>query len=141
MRVINKIEESGKLVECQCGAELEYLPSDVHVGAFGSMFTTCPVCEEEVLLDDELPMVLTTENVEWPKHFSLPHKSDFDISDKEIQEWVNKCLKLAESDVVYPNGSYVSTACGNTIVFVHKFEDSYEVYVTKSYAETSIPRE
>jgi hypothetical protein len=140
MRVINKIEEEGKLVECQCGAELEYLPSDVHVGAFGSMFVTCPVCEEEMLLDEEDPMVLTVENVEWPKHFSLPHKSDFDISDKEIQEWVKQCLKLAESDIIYPNGSFVRMACGNTMVSIQKYEESYEVYVTKSYAETSIPR-
>lgn len=140
MRVINKIEENGKLLECPCGADLEYLPSDMHVGAFGSMYVTCPECEEEVLLDDEIPMTLTVENAEWPKHFALPHQSDFDISDKQIQEWVTKCLKLAESDIVYPNGSYVITASGNTMVFVHKYEDSFAVYVTKSYAETSIPR-
>ena len=140
MRVINTTEDNGKLIECNCGAELEYVPSDMHVGQFGSMFLACPVCGDEILLEDEDPVILTTQNLEWPKHFSLPDGTAADIPDHEIQKWLNTCLRHADSEM-YPDGSFISMGSGNTMVFVLKYGDEYSVYVTKNYAITSIPRE
>lgn len=140
MRVINKMEEGGKPAECLCGTELEYLPQDMHAGAYGSMYITCPVCAKEILLDYEDPMPLTVQNVKWPQHFSLPDAEDFNVDDATIQGWVETCLAQI-SDKIYPNGSSVHIATGNAMVVINKYGDSYDVFVTKSYANTNIPRE
>ena len=139
MRVINKIEENGKPAECLCGAELEYLPSDMHEGAYGCMYITCPVCEKEILLDDEDPVELTAETLEWPKHFSLPADTDVKVTDATIQRWMNTCLSQLKSDI-YKDGSCIQMGSGDSIVWMFKYEDEYAVYVSKSYAATSIPR-
>jgi len=139
LRVINKPEGDGKLVDCDCGAELEYLPTDMYVGAYGAMYVRCPECDAEVLLNDEEQFLLTPENVSWPQHFSMPDSDDLDVDDKTIQNWVSTCLKHLESDL-YGYGSYVSMGSGNTRVWAEKFEDEYAIYVTKSYAATSVPR-
>ena len=140
MRVINKPKDDGKLVDCACGAELEYLPSDMYVGAYGCMYVKCPECGDDLLLDEEDPILLTPENVSWPQHFSLPDpEKDLNIDDKTIQNWVTTCLNHLESSL-YEYGSYVTMGSGNARVWAEKFEDEYAVYVTKSYAATSVPR-
>lgn len=139
MRVINKPRDSCKIVACECGAEIEYFPHDKHDGAFGCMYLTCPECEHEVLLDSEEPVKLTIDNIEYPKHFDLPDGTAVDIDDATIQKWIRTCLKQLSSDI-YKCRDVVSMGSGNTRIWAEKWENEYAVFVTKSYAATSIVR-
>jgi len=112
----------------------------MHDGAYGCMYITCPECNEEILLDDEPPKTLTIDNIQWPKHFEMPEESDAKMEDATIQKWVRDCLKYLESEV-YGNGDSMCLACGDSMVWVKKFENEYAIYVTRSYASSSIPRE
>lgn len=81
---------------------------------------------------------LNSSNIEFPLHFMPPSDNAVDMGNAKIQEWVRERLRMAESDT--EDYGHYFTGSGNTMVFVFKYEDEYDVYVTKKYWECSIPR-
>lgn len=141
IRVVNKKVEEPKIykVICdECGNELEYEKGDTYIGALGGRELVCPVCGEKVFVDQPEGIELDSSNIEFPIHFFVPNDDAVDIDNSQIQAWVRECLYKAESDS--ENWCHYVTGSGNTMVFVHKYENEYALYVTKKYYECSIPR-
>ena len=141
IKVLNKNIDEQKLYRqiCDmCGAELEFALNDTYIGALGARYVKCPVCGEEIMTEKCDGIQLNSSNIEFPKHFFEP--SGVDIPDSEINNWVRRCLKIAEeSDEPY--GYFVHTGSGNTMVILMAYEDEYEIIVTKDYYETSVNRD
>lgn len=141
IKVINKKKEEQKIYHqtCdQCGVELEFEYNDTYEGALGARYVECPECGREIMVTELAGTKLTSKNIEFPRHFFAP--SGVDIDDEQIQEWVRKCLKVAEeSDEPY--GYFVRTGSGNTEVILMAYEEEYNIIITKDYYETSINRE
>ena len=141
IKVLNKNTDEQKLYSqiCDmCGAELEFALNDTYIGALGARYVKCPVCGEEIMTEKCDDIQLNSSNIEFPKHFFEP--SGVDIPNSEINNWVRRCLKIAEeSDEPY--GYFVHTGSGNTMVILMAYEDEYEIIVTKDYYETSVNRE
>lgn len=143
IKVINrKVVEEPKIYKTtcdECGAELEYEKGDTYIGAFGGRELICPVCGERVFIDDPCGIDLDSSNIEFPTHFMPPDDKACDIDNVQIQEWIRKCLNMAERDT--EEHCYYYTGAGDTLVFIFKCADEYDVYVTKKYYECSIHRE
>jgi hypothetical protein len=136
MKILNK-KVHNNVAKCDCGTELEYTKEDVQTGEFGCAYIICPECQTDILLN-EYCKLLTIDNVEYPKDFANFGDGKV-LSDTEIQEYINKCLKpLKECTEDY--GVHSLMASGDTMVFCTKHEDEYSVYVCKNYESTSIPR-
>ena len=139
LKVINRILEETKRATChECGSELEYEQGDVFIGQYGCGYITCPVCNEDVFLEDYDTPDLTVDTVQWPQHFALPSDDAADMDDNQIQKWVKDCL--AHLDKSEDNGEFACMGSGNTMVIVHKYDDEYQIIVTKSYADTYVSR-
>lgn len=140
IKVVNKKEEPKiyKAMCCECYSELEYEECDTRIGSLGGRELTCPVCNETVFVDEPEGIVLDSSNIEFPRHFMKMSDKAVDISDPQIQEWVQQCLFKAERD----EADYVHYAAGsgNTIVDVFKYDEEYIIYAAKNYWECSIPR-
>lgn len=141
IKVLNKNTDEQKLYRqiCDmCGAELEFALNDTYIGALGARYVKCPICGEEIMTEGCDGIQLNSSNIEFPKHFFEP--SGVDIPDSEINNWVRRCLKIAEeSDEPY--GYFVHTGSGNTMVILMAYEDEYEIIVAKDYYETSVDRD
>ena len=141
IKVLNKNTDEQKLYSqiCDmCGAELEFALNDTYIGALGARYVKCPVCGREIMTEECGGIQLDSSNIEFPKHFFEP--DGVDIPNSEINNWVRRCLKIAEeSDEPY--GYFVHTGSGNTMVILMAYEDEYEIIVTKDYYETSVNRD
>lgn len=120
----------------ECRAELEYAFDDTHEGAFGLRYLTCPACGKEIVTElDETK--LTSDNIEFPKHFMAMGDGANNIEDEEIQKWVRQMLKFAE-ETDEPYGYFFITGTGNSKVILMAYEDEYDIVVAKDYYETSV---
>lgn len=140
IKVINKKKEEPKVYRqpCdQCGAELEFTFDDTYEGALGARYVECPECGREIMIEALDCTKLTSKNIEFPKHFCAP--SGLDIDDEEIQEWVRKCLKIAEESAE-PYGYFVTAGSGNTQVILMAYADEYVIIATKDYYFTSVEK-
>ena len=141
IKVLNKDVNEQKLYrqKCdECTAELEFAFDDTYIGALGARYVKCPICGKENITERCGGIQLNSSNIEFPKHFFEP--SGVDVPDSDINNWVRRCLKIAEeSDEPY--GYFVHAGSGNTIVILMAYEDEYEIIVTKDYYETSVNRE
>ncbi len=136
MKVLNKVKENyPKKIECECGAELEYDKEDMHIGALGYYHITCPVCEEEILLDEEEVIELNENNLRFPTNY-FDYKNGNEI--EKVDLWVRECIIHLKNN---PNKNYVFTGSGNTMVFVLKYSEGkeYYVHVSKREYETYVP--
>lgn len=122
----------------ECGCELQFEEEDVHVGALGGMYVTCPECDNEVFVEDMEAIDINSKNIEFPTHFFLPSDDAVSIDDERIQEYVRQCLTSLECST--EDFDYTWTGSGDTMVFAFKNDEEYDVYVTKNYYECSIPR-
>ena len=134
----NDVEQAFYRQHCEeCHSELEFAFDDTYEGALGARYLKCPVCGRENITKIETPK-LSSDNIKFPKHFFEP--GGVDISDDQINDWVYKCLKVAEeSDKPY--GYFVQTGTGNTKVILMAYEDEYDIVVAKDYYQTSVIRE
>ena len=140
IKVLNRKIEGPKIYKTicdECGAELEYEEVDTYIGALGGRELICPLCNEKIFIEDIDGIDLNSHNIEFPIHFIAPSDNAVDIEDEKIQEYVRKCLEKVEND---PECEFYITGTGNTVVIALKFEDEYDVYVTKRYYECSISR-
>jgi DNA-directed RNA polymerase subunit RPC12/RpoP len=141
IRVLNKKTEEPKVYKTRCDecrAELEYEYEDTYEGYAGMRHIKCPKCGYEIMSEYFDGIELDSSNVEFPKHFY--RLNGVDIQDKEIQQWVRKCLQCAEESEE-PYGYFTHAGTGNTIVILMAYEDEYNIVVAKNYYELSIPRE
>ena len=140
IKVLNKdVEQTFYRQHCEeCHTELEFSFDDTYIGALGARYVKCPVCGREIMTEECNGIQLNSSNIEFPKHFFEP--DGVDVPDIEINDWVRRCLKIAEeSDEPY--GYFVHAGSGNTIVILMAYEDEYEIIVTKNYYETSVNRD
>lgn len=141
IKVINKNVEVPKIYKTtceECGAALEYEKDDTYIGVFGGRELICPSCSNKVFVEEPEGIDLNSSNIEFPLHFMPPSDKAVDINSTQIQQWVRERLYMAEHDT--EDYGYYFTGSGDTMVLVFKYEDEYEVYVTKKYWECSIPR-
>ena len=138
MKVLkNKFNEEKEVLKvfCEhCGSELEVEDDDVEYDSYGVGFVTCPCCGERTDLADK-KLELSVENLRYPIHY-YNFEGGVDISDEEIDAWVKECIKKFDPD--NENDCVRCIGRGNTMVFVFKMVDEYEIYVCKNYQETSL---
>ena len=141
IKVLNKDIDKQTLYrqKCyECDAELEFSLEDTYIGALGARYVKCPICGYEIMTEECDGIELNSSNIEFPTHFI--ESCGVDIPDGEIENWVRKCLKIAEeSDEPY--GYFVETGSGNTGIILMAYEDEYRIIVAKDYYETSVNRE
>lgn len=135
---LNKEKNQIYKVECDCGAELEVEEDDIKVGTYGMGYIMCPCCQNEYY--DELwadMLILNKENLKYPIHYTT-FENSLDVENEDIDEMVADCIEKLEKN---PEDFVNFHMCGNTAIFVFRFEDDneYDVYVCKNYQETFIP--
>jgi tRNA(Ser,Leu) C12 N-acetylase TAN1 len=139
IKVLNKEQKETEVYRqtCdECQAQLEFEYEDTYEGVYGLFCVKCPECGREIAVEKINPIQLTSQNIEFPKHFRGP--AGLDIPNEKIQEWIKECLSNAEEDD--ENGTFYINASGNTVVIVLKYRDVYEIYVSDKYYECAIPR-
>lgn len=128
----------------KCQSELEYDESDVYVGQMGYAYIKCPICGEENLLEDnEYAIKLSSENIEFPKHFHHTSKNTgaIDISSIAIQKWIQEGINDFRRR---PKEKYdYSCQCGDTFLHIYRdnYDEEYDIVVSKDYYQTTIPFE
>lgn len=118
-----------------CGSKLQYEESDLHMGEYGCMHITCPLCDCDNMLDDnENNIMLTVNNIEFPIHFNHTSKEsgakdtcNADNVKKEIQRAINY-FRTNKNENEYS----FSTSYGNLYINVMKFDEDEEYHITVS---------
>lgn len=118
----------------ECGAELEYDKEDIHIGWMGFECVTCPACNKEIVVSDQRVQPPTWKIT---FHHTSIETGAVNIEDDEIQEYVNRAVKLLCSDE-RNSGEFYVTWTGNFLIVGVKRMDGVDLYVTKDYWEDSI---
>ena len=144
MRVIKKKSDIKqpfpmRVICYNCESELEIEEQDTHVGYYGAMYFTCPVCGEESMIDELDGITLTKDNIEFPQHFYY-FGNGVDLTSEEIRKYINDAIKFFRKN---PDNFCYTTGSGNTGILVQNFsgDHEYHVVVTKDFYETEIPYE
>ena len=89
------------------------------------------------MADDVDGIILTEDNIEFPKHFYC-FKDGVDVTSEEIKEYIKDAIKFFRNN---PSCFCYSTGSGNTSVIVLNFsgDEEYAVNVAKGYYEAHIP--
>lgn len=134
----DRSKETNRIACDHCDSVFEYDESDVHIGAYGCAFVTCPCCGKENDALDSDSVELTPSNVRFPVHYGS-FKEGIKIENTEVDKYVRKCI----DDIREESGDWSTTACGDTAVFVFRMsgDEEYWVYVGKGGYETYIPFE
>ena len=142
MRVIKKKSDIKQpfpmRVTCyNCETELEIGEQDTHVGYPGAMYFTCPVCGEEIMIEELDGITLTKDNIEFPQHFYY-FGNGVDLTSEEIRKYINDAINFFRNN---PDNFCYTTGSGNTGILVQNFsgDHEYHVVVTKDFYETEIP--
>lgn len=136
MKILN--EENERIVRCEdCDTKIQYEKEDIKYGEFGIPYLKCPVCNKNIDLYDEEDLKLDFNNIEYPIHFHhFDSKKDaVEIDDKQINIWIKELLNRIKNE---EDGNFLFKSSGNTIVFVTKCEDSYNIFVCPNYYEANI---
>jgi hypothetical protein len=96
------------------------------------------MCGYEIMSEHFDGVELNSSNVEFPKHF-YRFENGVDIPDREIQDWVRRCLQQAEESNE-PYGYFFHTGSGNSMVILMGYEDEYNIIVAKNYYELNITK-
>ena len=138
----NQIKTYPRNLICDnCGSELEYEKTDLHMGALGCMHVECPLCGYDNVLDDnEENIFVKADNIEFPTHFFHISKkiSAVDVCDNEhIREYVKEAIdffRKNKEEFVW----YVETGNLAIIVFRYDGDEDYRVIVSNDYYHTYI---
>ena len=126
-----------KRVMCEnCQAELEVDESDAYVGEFGCHLFKCPCCGREVVIDGikrDTPPTFT--KTFW--HTYVGKDKVFHVDNDDIQEMINKCVRLLVSDEAEV-GDFTVDTHGDAIVYAFKYADCIEILVTQNFYEDTI---
>lgn len=127
-----------------CCSELEYEESDLHMGYLGCMHLTCPLCNNENMIEEnENTITLTKDNVEFPTHFWHTSKENGAVdclNNEDVKRAIGNAINYFRC---HKDEYHWFTAYGNLRVDVIRYDgdESYEVAVTGNYYEVSIPFE
>lgn len=140
-----KIEAYPRFHICDnCGSELEYEKSDLHMGFLGCMHLTCLLCNGENMVEEnEDCITLTKDNVEFPAHFYHTSKETGAAdccNNNEVKKSIDRAINYFREN----KDEYGWSTCyGNLYVNVSRCQgdESYEITVSNNYYETSIPFE
>jgi hypothetical protein len=132
------IEQKSKQIQCNCGTTFEYDDIDIKTGAYGFPYVVCPKCEQQIEIADEPYKKISKENINFPDDFYY-FGDGFHVEDNQINEWIKSRihnLEMRSEDY----GVSSSLSCGDTHVAVFKFEDEYEIVVSRGYYRYSLTR-
>lgn len=142
-REVKKYKSYPRKLECEeCGSELEYEESDIHMGALGCMHLKCPLCGNENMLEDnEHNIELTYKNIEFPTHFFHHSKETgaVDIcNNEEVKKYISNAIKYFREN---KDDYHCESGSGNLYVSVHRYsgDEDYYVVVSNNYYDTYIP--
>lgn len=118
-----------------CGKDFNSSP---HIGADGSLFATCPDCNEEVWVGDGIE--INPKNIEYPTHFFF-YGNGVKMTDEQITEYARQMASKLDKD-----NDYYMTGSGDTLVIAVKTDEEASectVFVCKDYGECNfkIPKE
>lgn len=136
MKILN--EENERIVRCEdCDTKIQYEKEDIKYGEFGIPYLKCPVCNKNIDLYDEEDLKLDFNNIEYPIHFHhFDSKKDaVEIDDKQINIWIKELLNEIKNE---EDENFLFEGSGNTMVFIKKSEDSYDIFVCPNYYEANI---
>ena len=142
---VAEVEVYPKQLICEeCKSELEYEKSDIEIGMCGCAYLKCPLCGHDNFIDDSgLELVLTVDNVEFPKHFCHTSKENGAVdccNNKNIKKEIRRAIEFFRNN---KNDYDWYTETGNLRVDVSRYEGDQEYYVvvTNNYYSTHIPFE
>lgn len=135
------VESPPNVVSCpKCKAKLEYEATDVDIGEYGIAYIKCLSCSQDIYLENSPhSIILTPENIEFPRHFCSISPGANVLTDGTINKLVKDCidvLKKSSADI----GEYAFICLGDTFVFAVKYDDEYMINVARDYYMSSIPR-
>ena len=143
-KIEEKINMYPKEITCEyCGSVLSYEKADMREGFLGYMYIDCPLCGEEIILEDEEHIVPTMKNIKFPTHFWHISKEDGAVdccNNESVKEAICKGIEYFRKNKDEFNWF---TATGNLYVDIHRYDgdEEYVVMVTNNYYETHIPFE
>lgn len=134
-----------RVVTCGCcDSEIEYDFDDVYVGALGCAYIECPLCEDEIALEDnENSIDLNKDNVEFPTHFFHTCKENGAVdcvNNKEVKKFIKESIEYFRKN---KDDAFRFVESGNSfaIIFRHEDDEDYYVIVSKDHYSTYIPFE
>ena len=134
-----------RVIVCEeCGSELEYEKSDLTIGCYGLAVLHCPLCGRDNMLDDdENSIILTKDNVEFPKHFWHTSKENGAVdccNNEEVKKCIHKAIDYFRKNKDDYNWY---TEYGNLCINVYRYDGDreYMIIVTDNYYQTYIPFE
>jgi hypothetical protein len=136
-----KVKPYPRKVICYgCESELEYEESDMYEGEYGCMYVDCPICDEQIMLEDnEKNITLTVDNIKFPVHFH--HVSSKNAKERCNTEEIRKELKRAVEYFRKNKDEYNwHTWSGNLFVMVHRWsgDEDYEVVISNDFYNMEI---
>lgn len=132
-----------KVICPECKSELEYEESDLYEGEFGCVYVDCPICKNDIMLEDnEKSITLTVDNIKFPVHFH--HVDSENAKERCNTEEIRGELRRAIEYFRKNKDEYTwHTWSGNLFVLVHRWsgDEEYEVVVSKDFYNMEIPFE
>lgn len=140
-----KVKPYPRTLICEvCRSELEYVASDLRMGALGCVYVDCPCCGRDNMLEDnENSITLTVDNVEFPTHFWHTSKEngaveacDNETVKHEIRRGID-FLRKHKTEFTW------MTQYGNLHIDITRLsgDESYNIFISNDYYETDIPFE
>lgn len=132
MRVVTE-----NTVDCDnCGEVLEYNKEDIHIGAYGAAFVTCPTCNNKVYVDDGID--LTPDNLRFPLHYEGSRVNadvDTEMIDSLVRRMINSVTEYDPIAYVVGSGFFI-------MVHFQDDEGAYQIIVcTDAVYDTWVPFE
>ena len=123
-----------RIVDCDCcDSVLQYDESEVHIGAYGAGYVTCPKCKTELMVSDGIN--LTADNLRFPLHYDRSPANNTEMIDLMVKRMIEA---LDEDDPL----AYVLGSGFFIMVQRQDFEGAYHVIVcTDAVYNTWVPFE
>lgn len=125
-------------VECsKCGSVLEICENDL----YGQSTILCPCCKRMFEVDTDELFVVTTENISYPKHFTVvnanSNKNIKLLTDSEINNEIKIGIEFLKKN---KNKEYYFISYGEMFLSIFNFEEDgeYMVIVTKDFSEAFV---
>ena len=142
---VKKVEPYPRRLVCEeCRSELEYVESDLRMGALGCMYLDCPCCGRDNMIEEnENTITLTVDNIVFPTHFFYTSKENGAVdccNNDEVRERIQSAIKYFRKN---KDEFAWQSECGNLYVVVFRYDgdEEYEVIVSNNFYSTYIPFE
>lgn len=136
-----KSNNSIKFICKNCSSELLINEDDLITHSNGVNSIICPCCRKMSQVFKEELFPITTENISYPKHFSVVNKDINkhikDVSDKEINDEIKIGIDYLKQN---KDRSFYFLSYGDTFLLIIncKEDDEYMIIVTKNFSEAFV---